>query len=219
MITPLLIPQDKRIYHYCTDCYLIFVDTVYHLDKEKEKQILTNRNQSIERQEYVNYISQVIKLTLPHITEEEIGLDYGCGPTPTLTYLLKKENITCFNNDYNFGFTHPYKQYDFIFAIECLEKFKEPNVEFDFLLDHLKIGGILGLMTNTYPEKESFRHWHKRQDPTHVSFYHQRTLDYFMSSKGLELVDSDSDKVYVFRKKVGEPHLEKKNLKMENLGS
>jgi SAM-dependent methyltransferase len=200
-VNPLIIPNDKRIYYYCSECCLIFVDTVCHLDKEMEKKILSSQNQSIDKAEYVEYVNQIIQMVLPYINEENIGLDYGCGPSPTLTYLLEKENITCFNNDNNFGYTHPYKEYDFIFAIECLEKFKEPDKEFDKILTLLKPGGILGVMTETYPEINRFRFWHNRQDRIHVSYYHRNTISYFMDNKDLELLVSDEEKSFIFRKK------------------
>ncbi|MBS9522794.1 methyltransferase domain-containing protein [Litoribacter alkaliphilus] len=199
-VTPLIIPHDKRIYNYCPDCYLIFVDSTFHIDLQQEKRLILRRNNSIGNAEYVHYISQIIQLIRPFIYQGQIGLDYGCGPTPTLNHLLKKENITCFNNDYNFGFNHPFKKYDFIMAIECLEKFKDPNNEIDKLLDLLKPGGIFGMMTEVYPTKDNFKYWNKKLDPSHVSFYHQKTLDYLIANKKLTLLKSDSKRIFIFEK-------------------
>ncbi len=66
---------------------------------------------------------------LPYLTAGMTGLDYGCGPTPTLSVMLRREGIRC--EDYDpFFVGHPLqKTFDFVFSTEAFEHFFHPGRE------------------------------------------------------------------------------------------
>lgn len=107
------------------------------------------------------------------------GLDYGSGPGPTLHLMAKEDGFNCAHYDPYF---HPdtaalQNSYDFITCSETAEHFYHPHKEFSALAELLNPGGWLGLMTTRYDANTDFQNWHYRHDPTHVTFYADRTFE------------------------------------------
>jgi hypothetical protein len=128
------------------------------------------------------------------------GLDYGCGPTPTLSGLLKVHGLHCENYDPYFFPALPEYQFDFIFATEVVEHFYNPRRELQLLSGYLKQGGILTIMTEPWVSVEGFSDWHYAKDITHVCFYHAKTIEYISNLYGFEILNKDTPRVTVFRK-------------------
>lgn len=196
----IILKNDKRRYFNCFDCSLIFVHSDFHLSKEVEKSRYEFHNNGIEHEGYVNFLNRSITPTLPFLNVEMVGLDYGCGPRPTLSELLSQHGIKCYNYDPVFEIDHPFKSYDFIFATECMEHFFHPATEIKNIISLLKSKGYISIMTERWTTLDKFKDWYYKSDPTHVSFFHQYTFRYIIENWNLEKIYEDADRVIILRK-------------------
>lgn len=89
------------------------------------------------------------------------------------------------------------RTYHFITCTETVEHFFEPRTEFDRLNRLLRPGGWLGVMTETMLSDERFAAWWYHSDPTHVSFYHEKTFAWIAEHYGWHL-HSPSKNVALF---------------------
>lgn len=194
---------DPRIYYQCSECHLIFVDPRFHLSRKRERARYALHNNGLENKGYVNFLDRVIQPCLPFLNNTMISLDYGCGPVPTLSKMLGQQGITCFNYDPLFGFNHPHREYDFVFATECFEHFYKPKKEFSVIDSLLKPGGYLGVMTEQYESTDRFSRWYYKRDLTHVSFYHRKSFVYLCDTFGYEIKYADRNRVIVLQKSKG----------------
>jgi hypothetical protein len=188
------------MYFFCNTCYIIFVHPDFRLSREAEKVRYVFHNNSIEQPGYVAFLNRIIEPTLQFLNPEMIGLDYGCGPAPTLSRLLNRKGITCYNYDPLFGFEHPHKHYDFIFATECMEHFFNPLQELQNINSLLNYNGFLSIMTERWSSIEQFEKWYYKNDPTHVCFFHQNTFEYLSDTMKLEILHQDDTRVIIFKK-------------------
>jgi SAM-dependent methyltransferase len=199
-IMPVVPSRDRRSYHHCQNCQLIFVDTSFLLSKEIERSRYALHNNGIEHRGYVEFLGRVIDPCLPFITRQMRGLDYGCGPQPTLSKILATHHLDCYDYDPLFDFKHPYHEYDFIFATECFEHFFLPGNEFRNIDRLLKPSGYLGIMTERWETLDRFDRWYYKKDPTHVSFFHRNTFSYISEKFGYKIKYADTNRVMILQK-------------------
>jgi hypothetical protein len=193
---------DPRIYYQCAVCHLIFADPSFHLSQNAERSRYALHKNGIEHEGHVAFLNRVIEPCLPLLNDTMTGLDYGCGPVPTLSKILKQHGITCFDYDPLFGFDHPHREYDFVFATESFEHFYKPQKEFSLIDSLLKPGGYLGVMTEQYENTDRFKKWYYKRDLTHVSFYHRKSFIYLCETYGYEIKYADRNRVMVLQKVV-----------------
>jgi hypothetical protein len=191
---------DQRNYYLCGQCSLIFVDPSHHLSVEDEKQHYVTHENHIGNEGYVRFLNQVLEPALPLLNHPMRALDYGCGPGPTLSQLLRAHRITCDNYDPFFTRTSVHPPYEIIFATECFEHFFYPEKEMQQIYGWLKPGGLLGIMTERWSTIEHFKSWYYTKDPTHVCFYHEKTFDYLCRRYGLVRIWQDARRVSIFRR-------------------
>jgi SAM-dependent methyltransferase len=191
---------DRRTYFNCQNCSLIFADPRHHLSQRTERNRYALHKNSIEHAGYVDFLNRVIQPCLPFLTPGIDCLDYGCGPVPTLSKLLHRLNISCFDYDPLFGFDHPKEAYDFIFATECVEHFHYPKRDFLSIDKLLRRCGYLAVMTERWEDLDRFKTWYYKRDPTHVSFFHKNTFAWLCSNLGYEIKYADRNRVMVLRK-------------------
>ncbi len=192
--------MDERRYYLCDTCALICVDPAHHLAPDAEKAHYTTHENSIENAGYVHFLDRVIQPTLPYLNTTMRGLDYGCGPGPTLSRLLRRQGIACEDYDPLFVPRAPRPPYDFIFSTECFEHFRLPHQEIRRICALLRPGGLLAVMTERWTTLEHFAQWYYPRDPTHVAFYHADTMRYVCTRFGLTVLWQDADRVVIFRR-------------------
>jgi len=149
---------------------------------------------------YVRFLNLALSPALRYLNDSMRGLDYGCGPVPTLSGLLKARGLDCENFDPYFYPDKPQDHFDFIFATEVLEHFFNPAEELKRLSELLVPGGILTIMTEAWSTLEGFAEWHYAKDMTHVCFYHARTLEFICAQFGFEQLYYDAHRVWVLKK-------------------
>lgn len=197
---PLDLKNESRIFYYCASCNLIFVDARFHLSKEAERSRYELHQNDKENNGYVTFLKRVIEPVLPLLTPDKVLLDYGCGPVPTLAAILKEQQLTCFNYDPIFNFTHPHTAYDFIFTTECMEHFYYPKRDIAQIDSLIKPGGFLGIMTERWGSLDQFNTWYYKRDKTHVSFYHETSFDYICKQYRYTIYFTDHKRVIVLQK-------------------
>ncbi len=193
----------KESYYHCPNCDLIFIDEAEIIDPAEEKKRYAQHDNNLENFGYVKMFKRFIKQVLePYIDNLETALDFGCGPGPVLADLLKEKGISV---DIYDPFFFPEKvfrnkKYDLITSTEVFEHLKNPLKEIEILLEHLKKGAYLALMTSFHPGPEEFEDWWYKWDPTHITFYNHNTFQEIAKKYLLEIVYEDGDKYCLFRK-------------------
>ena len=83
--------------------------------------------------------------------------------------------------------------YDFITATEVLEHLHQPRRDLEAVWSCLQSDGWLGVMTKRARNREAFDQWHYKQDPTHVCFWSDATLQWLADhwNAHLELIGPD----------------------------
>jgi hypothetical protein len=191
---------DARHYFHCAECFLVFVDPHEYLaPQEQVARYRTHRN-GIQHPGYVAFLRRVVDPMIEYLDPTMRGLDFGCGPGPTISPMLEQYGICCANYDPFFAKSVLEPPYDFIFATECFEHFTSPGDEIQRLHTLLRTGGYLGIMTEQWTDLEAFRHWHYTRDTTHVSFFHSRTFDYVCATYGFERLPTNDRRVVILRK-------------------
>ncbi len=191
---------DSRMYRECKKCSLIFTESRFLPSKESERKRYLTHNNGIQYKGYINFLNQAIEPALPLLTNKMQGLDFGCGPEPTLSVLLEKKGFSCDNYDPFFFPEMPGDAYDFVFATECFEHFFFPEKEIQRIKNLLKPEGILIVMTETWKSAEAFKTWYYPKDFTHVSFYHNQTFDFIAAKFGFKAIESNKERVMILQK-------------------
>ena len=191
---------DERDYHHCGVCHLIFADPVHRLPEAQERAHYQTHENSIDQPGYVRFLSRVLEPMLPHLDSGMRGLDYGCGPGPTLSRLVRRQGIACDDYDPLFADRPLRPPYDFLFSTECFEHFHHPAAEIGRIHSLLKPGSLLGIMTERWTTLPAFSTWYYTRDPTHVSFYHAETFAFLCDRFGFVPVWSDEQRVTILRR-------------------
>lgn len=189
-----------RGYLLCQNCQLIFMERKFLPDPAAEKERYKAHENGPQDAGYVRFLNQAITPALPYLNANMRGLDFGCGPAPTLIGLLFAHGLQCENYDPYFFPDLPEGCFDFIFSTEVVEHFYQPDEELQRLNELLKPGGILTIMTEPWVSLEEFSEWHYAKDITHVSFYHAQTITYICARFGFEILNNASPRVTVLRK-------------------
>ena len=169
--------KQKR-YWKCSYCEAIFLDKEFYLSSNDEYKHYLTHNNDVNDPRYKKFLSNLMLPLIERIKLNSIGLDYGCGPGPALSLMLREKGYQMFNYD---PFFHPkksnlLKKYDFISCSETVEHFHNPFDEFTRFNELLNDGGIIGIMTNFHSEEKIFENWYYIKDPTHVVFYNKKTF-------------------------------------------
>lgn len=191
---------DDREYSLCGECGLIAVDPRDLPTRAAEEAHYRTHENSIHNAGYVKFLDRVVEPLLPHLKPGMRCLDFGCGPGPTLSELVRRRGFDCDDYDPIFRDVPISPPYDAVFATECLEHFHSPARDIRRIIELLRPGGCLGIMTELWTDLDAFATWYYTRDPTHVSFYHARSLEFIRREYGLSGVFSDGRRVHVLRR-------------------
>ncbi len=194
--------QDKtRTYHRCPKCILIFVDRLDLLTPEEEKtRYDLHQNDPIDTG-YRKHLNQLAEPLLAHLgPKSQKGLDFGSGPGPTLSLMLKEagQHMTLYDPFYAPHSEVLREKYDFVTCTETVEHFHNPGQEWHLLTSLVKPGGWLGIMTSMINDLALFRNWYYKDDDTHVCFYSEATFQ-FLATRDHLSVEIINDNVILFQ--------------------
>jgi SAM-dependent methyltransferase len=170
----------KRTYLRCLRCSLVFVPRRYWLSHEAEKAVYDLHENDVLDQDYRLFLSRLSAPLLARLKPNQQGLDFGCGPGPTLSVLFEAQGheVTLYDPLYYNDPAMLQQTYDFICASEVVEHLRDPHKDFAALFQMLTPGGWLGVMTKLVIDLQAFGKWHYIRDMTHICFYSRRTFEY-----------------------------------------
>ena len=194
--------QDTiRDYWQCANCKLVFVDDSQHVNETDEKLRYDQHKNSINDEGYCAFLGHLLEPLSERLPDSAEGLDFGCGPGPTLNVMMAEAGWSMdiydpFYYDNKIIFD---RRYDFITATEVVEHIYQPGTCLDRLWAMLNSGGTLALMTKLVTDKQAFMGWHYKNDPTHVCFYSQQTFN-FLADRWQAEVEFVANDVIFLRK-------------------
>jgi len=180
---------DTRSYWQCANCQLVFVGSAEHLTEADEKARYDHHNNDPDDPRYRAFLNRLVEPLSGRLPPDSEGLDFGCGPGPTVSVMLEAlgHKVACFDKYYANTPSLLMQQYDFVTSTEVLEHLREPGKELQRLISMLKPAGFLGVMTKLLPPTEQFANWHYKKDPTHICFYAESTFEWIAAQWDLSL--------------------------------
>lgn len=193
----------EQEYLRCPHCEATVMAQKSWLAADDERAIYDLHN-NLDDPGYRAFLERLVLPMLDRIPPGAMGLDFGCGPGPVLSGMLRQAGMSVELYD---PFYHPEpsalkRQYDFITCTEVVEHLHQPAKVFRQLDGLLKPGGCLGIMTCFQTNDDRFDNWHYRRDPTHVVFYRKATLSLVARRLGWTISVPRKD-VAIFQKPSG----------------
>lgn len=142
---------------------------------------------SPDNQGYIKFLRKLTDQLTEKLKPCLLGLDFGCGPGPTISGILKEKGHDVRNYD---PIYFPEKSllnqtYDFITCAEVVEHLYNPRQEFQLLNRLLRRDeSYLGIMTEAWQEHGDFESWWYHREPTHVCFYQRNTFEWIANWLG-----------------------------------
>lgn len=188
--------QDKfREYQRCDNCMLISVPKAFLLNCVDEKAVYDQHQNNPDDLGYRKFLSRALDPILQRVSQDAEGLDFGCGPGPTISVMAAEKGIKVDNYDLYYC-NEPQKlqrQYDFVTITEVIEHVADAKPLLATLDSLLKPGGLLVIMTKRAGDLEAFSSWHYKGDPTHIRFYSTTTFEWIAKQYNwtLEVLGND----------------------------
>ena len=189
-----------RYFHHCRICDLIFVPAERHPDEAAQRKRYAAHQNSPANEGYVSMLRRPIALLQQHGRSGCRVLDYGCGPSPVLVELLRREGYEAAGYDPLFfpdvDLSLPF---DAVVSVETFEHFASPRREIERIRGLLRPGGLLAVMTQFHPGPEEMSDWWYGRDETHVAFYSQATFRWITDAFDLPILSSDGKGLVLMR--------------------
>ena len=150
---------------------------------------------------YRAFLDRLLAPLAERLTPGARGLDYGSGPGPTASVMMRERGFVMRDYDPFFAPEDAALRdaYDFIVCTEVIEHFRRPAENFKSLDALLVPGGALGVLTGVLEDDAAFPSWWYHQDVTHIAFYRPETLAWIAKRFGWRLERSSRDAA-LFRK-------------------
>jgi 2-polyprenyl-3-methyl-5-hydroxy-6-metoxy-1,4-benzoquinol methylase len=176
-------------YHRCGTCALTFLDPERWPSPDAERARYEEHDNRPDDPGYRRFLAKLADPLDARLPRGSEGLDFGCGPGPTLSGML----AACGHHvrDYDPFFLPDEdalaRSYDFIACSEVIEHVHDPWSVLTRLDGLLRPGGVLGVMTGMVDDRADFANWYYVRDPTHVCFYHPDTMAWIAERFGWTL--------------------------------
>ncbi len=183
--------KDKdRDYYICSNCGFLFVPKVFHLESLEEKDRYGLHENNPNDPHYREFLERLLTPLLNFIDPSMEGVDFGCGPGPTTSIILKEKGLACLDYDPYFknDKTIFERTFDFVTCTEVVEHFNNPKTSWETMLSLLAQKSYLAVMTSFFSKELNLKGWHYKNDPTHISFYQEQTMQWIAGSYNLKIV-------------------------------
>jgi 2-polyprenyl-3-methyl-5-hydroxy-6-metoxy-1,4-benzoquinol methylase len=187
----------------CPHCYLLFKNPEKYLSPDEDLKRYSTHENNKEDQGYIDFLNKLVNPLAPFLPACFSAIDFGCGPGPTLSIILKEKGGEVENYDPLFFKNQKAlkESYDVVTSTEVVEHFKTPSEDWELLVKLIKPNGILAIMTQFINASIDYKSWWYKNDPTHVVFYREETFAYLANRFCLEVIFNDQKSVIIFRKK------------------
>jgi transcription initiation factor TFIIIB Brf1 subunit/transcription initiation factor TFIIB len=190
-----------RDYLQCPQCGLVFVPDEHLLSPAEEKERYDHHQNNPADSGYRNFLNRLFQPLEKKLFPGACGLDFGCGPGPTLSLMFEEAGYECSIYDLYYANDSSVfdRRYDFLTCSETMEHMYRPGEEFERFVKLVKPGGWIGIMTQLHDEAPvSFERWHYKDDETHVRFFSKRSFQWLEKRHDLRL-EFHSDSVILFQ--------------------
>ena len=193
--------DKRRRYLQCARCRLVFVPPEFFLSVDDERAVYELHRNDPKDQGYRRFLSRLCAPMTERIPRGGCGLDFGCGPGPTLSVMFEEQGYAMAIYDPLFAPDEavPGNEYDFVTATEVVEHFRAPREGLGAMWRCVKPGGFLGMMTKLVIDRDAFAKWHYIHDETHICFYSRETFEWLAREWQTESLVIGSD-VIIFQK-------------------
>jgi len=193
-LSPIFHITEDRYYFKCPNCDGIFISKQFLPDESVEFDRYEKHDNDVFDPKYREFVSPITNKVQTTFSNNQKGLDFGSGPGPVITTVLREKGYTVETYDPYFDDRSEVlkTKYDYVFCCEVVEHFHDPSREFQKLQSLVKPNGSLLIMTNQYTSEIDFENWYYRRDPTHVFFYQKSTFYWIKETfrfKSLEFQD------------------------------
>lgn len=191
--------HQQQQYFQCPQCQLIFVPAQFHLDQQAEKAIYDLHENDPKDSRYRQFLNRIALPLHNHLPPQSYGLDFGCGPGPTLSIMLNElgHRVELFDPYYYPNYDTLKNEYDFISLTEVVEHLSNPYDVLVNLLKLIKSNGTLAIMTKLASHHQDFKSWGYKNDPTHITLFKQETFLWFAEQHQLHLEFIDRDILFL----------------------
>ncbi|CBW25554.1 putative methyltransferase [Halobacteriovorax marinus SJ] len=197
--------NKQKTYFQCKECHLVFAAESCLLNSDQEQDVYRLHQNNSNDERYKEFMERILSPLRRYIREGESGIDYGCGPGPVISSILGPEGYEIVEYDPFFKNDEALLEqcYDFLIATEVIEHIYQTREGLESMLNLVKEGGVIALMTSFYPSDiDKFKLWGYHQDPTHVRFFNESTCEWIARKYSLDF-EIPRENVVIFKKGLG----------------
>ncbi|MCF7904426.1 MAG: class I SAM-dependent methyltransferase [Candidatus Marinimicrobia bacterium] len=194
---------EDRKYFICPTCDLVLIHPSHLPSREEEfERYETHQNDPADIG-YIMFLSQLIRPMLGFLSPGARGMDFGSGPVPAISHLLKEARYDVASYDIFYADDPEVlkRKYDFVTASEVAEHLHSAGETLDRIWSCINPGGIFGIMTGMRTRNIVFESWYYVRDPTHVIFFSPRTMEWLADHWKARIIYTKGN-VTIYRKGV-----------------
>lgn len=193
--------KNSRTYNHCDKCGFISLESKFILGTSEEKSRYDLHQNFSDNSGYLKILEDFIVTAVQPYAVKTI-LDYGSGPNPLLSKLLKEKeyDVDIYDPHYAPWGSGKNTQYDMIVSTETFEHFQDPLKEMNFICTLLKPQAYLSIMTSFACPYEEFKAWRYKDDATHVAFYSMATFQKLAELFSMSIIYGNQKNIVVLKK-------------------
>lgn len=184
---------ETKTYWQCPTCKAVFLHPDFYLNKTEERERYSLHENDVHDKAYQNFVKPLTDAVQEDFPKPSTGLDYGCGTGPVVAKILSDAGypIKLYDPFFHDSDENLNQKYNFIICCEVMEHFHLPRKEFERLHGLLVPKGKLYCKTTLLDDnaKSDFKNWWYKNDPSHVFFYSEDTLNWIQENLGFSKVD------------------------------
>ena len=170
--------RADRDFLRCGTCALTFVPAAQHAAPATERARYATHRNSPEDAGYRAFLDRLLAPLTARLSVGARGLDYGSGPGPTVSVMMRERGFVM--RDYDPIFAPDMAAlgdtYAFVTCTEVVEHLRRPAEAFARIDSLLEPGGLLGVLTGVLEDDAAFPAWWYHRDLTHIAFYRPETM-------------------------------------------